>query len=110
MLDMLKEEEFINFIRGTKTKQPAVADRAELSPREAELYKEYNELTRPRDSSRREYDQLLAKTARTAEENQRLKDLTAQLQDANQAFRNYLNELAKALAASDEIKRPNKDH
>lgn len=104
VLEMLKEEEFINFIRGGRKKEPTVTDRADLTPRESELYRQYKELTDHATTLSSEYDQLLAKPGRTADDNKRLKELTAQLQIANEAFRNYLNELSKALVASDQIR------
>ena len=36
VLDMLKEEEFINFIRGRRKKDPSKTERADLTPRESE--------------------------------------------------------------------------
>src|SRR5262245_9008225 len=104
VLDMLKEEEFISFIRGTTKKDSSVTDRAALTPRESELYDEYRKLTERTTMISSEYDKLLAKPGRSAEENSRLKELTTQLQTANESFRNYLNQLSRTLQTADELK------
>ena len=104
VLDMLKEEEFNNFIRGTRKKQPAINESADMTPRESELDSKYKDLTERATTLGTEYDQLLAKPGRTADENNRLKELTAQIQTANEAFRSYLNDLSKALVGPDDIK------
>src|SRR5436190_23434590 len=101
---MLKEEEFINFIRGKRKKEPSLTDRADLTPRESELYRQYTELTERATTISSEYDKLLEKKGRDENENRRLKDLFAQLQLANEEFIQYLNQLSKALLNSDEIK------
>ncbi len=106
VLEMLKEEEFINFIRGRK-KDPSVSDRSELTPKETELYKHYKELTERATVIGNEYDRLLAKKVRNDVDNNRLKELTAELQIANENFRNYLSQLSKALLnpdANDAVK------
>jgi CHAT domain-containing protein len=102
VLDMLKEEEFNNFIRGDSKKEGSATDRTELTPRESELDGKYKELIDRATSLGSEYDQLLAKPARNADENQRLKDLTGQIETANEAFQKYLTGLSKALGDSDE--------
>ena len=56
VLDMLKEEEYFNFIRGKKKKDPALTDRADLTPRESEVYRQYKEITEQATVIGREYD------------------------------------------------------
>src|ERR1043165_2986926 len=104
VLDMLKEEEFINFIRGKAKKDPAGTERAELSPRENEIYEEYRAKTERVTGLSTEYDKLISKPARNEEENLRLQQVTGELEIANKNFRDYLDKLSKALLNPDETK------
>jgi CHAT domain-containing protein len=104
VLDMLKEEEFINFIRGKGKKDPVGTERAELSPRENEIYEGYRVKTERVTALSSEYDKLLSKPGRSEADNLRLKEVTTELEIANKNFRDYLDQLAKALLNPDEIK------
>lgn len=102
VLDMLKEEEFNNFIRGRKRKEP-VTERANLTATENEVYRKYKEFTDEATTLSSEQDALLAKPVRTADEEKRLNDLDVVLKAANKAFRDYIAQLPKLLATPDEI-------
>jgi CHAT domain-containing protein len=104
VLDMLKEEEFIKFIRGNVKEVPVGTERAELSPRENKIYEEYRVLTERATAISSEYDKLLSKPGRNEVENRRLNELTAELEIANNNLKVYLDQLSKALLNPDEIK------
>jgi len=102
VLAMLKEEEFINFIRGGRKKQPSNTERAELTLKENEKYKEYKDKTERATTLSSELDQLLAKTGRNEAEKQRLRELPKELQAANEETRIYLEQLLKAFETTDD--------
>jgi len=104
VLDMLKEEEFINFVRGKRKRDPVGSERAELSRTENEIYEQYRALTEEATIISSKYDQLLSKPGRSENENTELKDLTTKLEIANRKFREYLDQLPKTLVNPDEIK------
>lgn len=104
VLEMLKEEEFNNYIRGDPNKGPSATERAELTTKESESDRKYNELNDAITKIGSEYDQLIARSPGSIKEQQRLKDLTAQLEIANKAFRQYLTNLFNEFSGSDEIK------
>jgi CHAT domain-containing protein len=103
VLDMLKEEEYFNFIRRKGRRDPSPTDRADLTPRETDLYRQYREITERATVIGSEYDKLLAKKGRSSDDDKQLKDLSVRLQVTNEGFRNYLNQLSKAFLHSDEI-------
>ena len=104
VLAMLKEEEFINFIRGGGKKQPAGSERAEFTLKENEIYKAYKDKTERATALSSEYDQLLAKTETSDAEKQRLKSLPVELEAANKETREYLAKLLKAMEPVDETR------
>ena len=104
VLAMLKEEEFINFIRSGGKKQPSNTDRAELTPKEHEEYEKYKDKTKTATTLSNEYDQLLTKSVLNDAENQRLKELPEEIEAANKETRLYLDQLLEALKTPDETK------
>ena len=102
VLDMLKEEEFINFIRG-KDPKSAVTEHVELSPKEEEEYKKYKEKTDRATAISREYDDLMAKAVRDAEESKRFDELSKQIQTVRAAYSEYLESLREVFVSSDKV-------
>jgi len=102
VLDMLKEEEFTNFIR-TRRLKSSVTERVTLSPKEEDQYKQYRDFTDRATAISREYDELMAKPVRNAEESKRSDELLAQIKTLNGKFLEYLDFLQEALKLSDEV-------
>jgi len=103
VLDMLKEEEYINFLReGGKTESRA-NEEATLTIREGELYKRYVDLTDKAAKISALHDKLRQEEGQNSNSPQ-LKALRAQLDEANGEFQGYLNQLSEALLNSDQIK------
>ena len=100
VLDMLKEEEYNNFIRGRRKNAPSANERAELTPKEIEAYEQYVELTRLATAQSALYDKLRQEQARDVNDPE-LRDLRAKFQDANARFQDYLERVSKSLLNPD---------
>lgn len=107
VLDMLKEEEYNNFIRGRRKKGPSANDRAEPTPKETEVYEQYVELTKLAAAQSALYDRLRQEEARDVNDPE-LRDLRAKFQEANARFQGYLdqlsNQISKSLQDSEALK------
>lgn len=104
VLNMLKEEEFHNYIRGGRKKQPGNTETAELQPKESEPYTKYENSTKNATTLSSELDRLRKKELRNDAENQRLRELPAEIRAANEATQNYLDQMLKALVTPAGIK------
>ena len=99
VIDMLKEEEYFDFIRrdeGNSSK----AQKAALTPEEQALEKRYREIADQLASLGAERGTLMDKTSRTPEEEQRLARLDADLVVAGNAFQKFLDQLTTELGSS----------
>ncbi|HEU4594221.1 MAG TPA: CHAT domain-containing protein [Pyrinomonadaceae bacterium] len=93
VLDMLKQDEYLQFVRRDGGETSALAGRAALSPEEAALEARYRAISdRVADIGRR-WSELAAKPSLTPEEQQQLADLEKQLEVANTAFQKFLDQL-----------------
>ena len=99
VLDMLKEEEYNNFIRGRRKNGPSANDHADPTPRENEVYQQYVEATKLAAAQSALYDKLRQEEARNVNDPD-LKDLRAKLQDANLRFQGYLDQISESLKDS----------
>ncbi|PYS93226.1 MAG: hypothetical protein DMF64_05970 [Acidobacteria bacterium] len=97
VLSMLKEEEYIEFVRRDSGETSALSARVQLSPEEATLDKRYQEIADQITVRGRQHAELLAKPARTAEEEKQLASLEVDLNVAGQAFQKYIDQLALEL-------------
>ena len=106
VIRMLKEEEYFDYIRRDKANLPQ-AEKAALTPEEAELEKRYREIADKLTEIGTERGALLEKKSRTLEEEQRLAKLEADLTIAGQMFQKFLdglaNELGKNAEASNRV-------
>lgn len=102
VLDMLKEEEFYQFIR---------RDRADMSPTYAQLdfnsfekkwLEKYNEVIEHFADVGSEYYLLKNKGEKTEAEKKRMQQLEASLESSRKAYHEYLTRLKKAFAEHDE--------
>ena len=101
VLNMLKEEEFNKFIRGTTDKDVSAPERADLTSAEKELYRQYKEFTEQTAAKSSEYEKLYNKENKSDAENADMDKLLVQLNTANDRFFNYLNQLATVLLQPD---------
>jgi CHAT domain-containing protein len=94
ILNMLKIEEFNNFIRGSKDKDPPNSKPADLTPAEAAQYEEYRQYTAQTTAISNEHEKLFAKDNKSDAENARMDELDRQINIANGHYFNYLKNLA----------------
>jgi CHAT domain-containing protein/Tfp pilus assembly protein PilF len=97
VLDMLKEDEYFQFVRrdGAET---GVAARAALSPEEAALEKSYREISDRVALIGHQLGELASKQSLTSEEQRQFDDLDKQLEVANTAFQKFLDRLETEFA------------
>ncbi|MBL8212941.1 MAG: CHAT domain-containing protein [Bryobacterales bacterium] len=101
VIRMLKEEEFFDYLRRDSESSPK-AERATLTPEEAELEKRYREIADQLTVLGSERGALLAKVGRSADEEQRLAKLEGDLTVAGQMFQRFLDGLENELKTSGE--------
>lgn len=92
VLDMLKEEEYAEFITRS-VNASALSARSQLTPRESEINAVLQQLEDELAAIGKEYGELRYKKNRSEAENQRLNELVAKLTEANQRFQNFLDQL-----------------
>jgi CHAT domain-containing protein/tetratricopeptide (TPR) repeat protein len=100
VLSMLKEEEYLEYVRRDGGETNALNIRAQLTPEEAALNKRYEEIADQITTRGRQRGQLLAKPTRTAEEDKQLAGLETDLGVAGQAFQRYLDQLETELSST----------
>lgn len=97
IVSMLKEEEYLEFVRRDGGETNALAARAALTPEETALNKRYLEIADNITVRGRQRGELLAKPARTAEEDRQLTAIESDLGIAGQEFQKYLDQLSTQL-------------
>ncbi|MGH9967538.1 MAG: CHAT domain-containing protein [Pyrinomonadaceae bacterium] len=100
VLQMLKEEEYFEFVRRDGIEASSLTVHAELSSEEVLLERRYREIADRVTAIGAEYGQLREKQARTAEEDQRLAKLEEDLAIANRAFQKFLDDIDKTFSES----------
>jgi CHAT domain-containing protein/Tfp pilus assembly protein PilF len=93
VLNLLKEEEFFDFVRRDSGQASSFAGRAELTPDETKWNQHYNKIAGRLTELGRERGELIALEDRSAEQNQRLTLLDNELKIANEAFQKFLDRL-----------------
>jgi CHAT domain-containing protein/Tfp pilus assembly protein PilF len=93
VIDMLKQDEYLQFVRRDGGETAALAGRAALSPEEAALEQQYRAISEQVASIGRRYAELSPKQSLTPEEQRQLADLEKQLEVANRAFHQFLGRL-----------------
>ncbi len=100
VLDLLKEEEYFEFVRRDRSQATAETAAVELTPEERGWESRYREIGDRITAIGLERGTLVIKRMRTAEEDQRLAALDADLQVAGRAFQDFLIRLSGELAAN----------
>jgi CHAT domain-containing protein/Flp pilus assembly protein TadD len=97
VLGLLKEEEFVEFVRRDAIPSSLNAARISFTPAEAGLEKRFSDIADHIAEIGAQRSALLALKDRTAEQEKRLSELEAQLQIANQVFQKFLEQLEAEL-------------
>jgi CHAT domain-containing protein/Tfp pilus assembly protein PilF len=95
VLDLLKREEYLDFVRRDAKTAESLQGRADLNPQEAAWEARYRQIADRVTAIGAEYDALRAQKTRSAAENQRLAQLGEDLIVARQAFQQLLDRLAQ---------------
>ncbi len=93
VLDLLKEEEYFNFLEDDRTRAAPTQGRARPTSTEAEWEKRYREIADRVTSIGRRRGELLGKKNRTPDEERQLEQLEADLAISQRAFQNFLDHL-----------------
>ena len=93
VLNLLKEEEFFDFVRRDSAQASSVVGRADLTPAEAEWDRRYNEIADRLTTLGHERGELVGLQTRTAEQEKRLASLDRDLTVAGEAFQKFLARL-----------------
>ena len=100
VLDLLKNEEYFEFIRRDGRQAASLTAPLPLTKKEEELSRQYDANASSVTAIANERAALLSKPSRTPEEDQHLTELAAQLKQANQAWSKFLDDLHTELAKS----------
>src|SRR5205085_6341818 len=93
VLNLLKEEEFFDFVRRDSGQASYLAGRANLTPTEAEWDRRYNEIAARLTELGHQHGELVVLKTRTAEQEKELNSLEHDLTLAGEAFQNFLARL-----------------
>lgn len=100
VLGLLKEEEYFNLVRRDGTEAASLTAPVALTPAEAEVDKQFRELSAVIAAYARERGELSLKTMRTPAEEQRLSELENKLGVAGQQFQIFITRLAAEFASA----------
>jgi CHAT domain-containing protein/Tfp pilus assembly protein PilF len=100
VLDLLKQEEYFDFVRRDVKEADSLQGRANLTPEEAAWEKRYYEIADRVTALGVERGALLAQSARTTDEERRLATVEADLTVARQAFERFLNALSEEFGST----------
>ena len=103
VLDLLKDEEYFDFVRRDAQTAGTLQGRATLTPEEAEWAQRYQVIADRVTAIGREQGALRAKASQsslTPVEAQHMEDLEADLRVAAQAFQQFLNDLQEAFSTT----------
>ena len=101
VLDMLKEEEYFNFVHRDAAATADLDKRAELSPKETDWEKRYQEISDQVTAIGAERGALLLKDSRTPAEEAKLTKLEEDLTIAGKAFQKFLDTMASEATSPD---------
>jgi CHAT domain-containing protein/Tfp pilus assembly protein PilF len=102
VLDLLKNEEYFEFIRRSGADAASLTGDVTLNPIEKQKEARYRELGEQIAAAGRERSDLLASKSRTPEEESRLADLTKAVETANNNFQTFLHDLNSELGSSEQ--------
>ena len=97
ILNLLKTEEFTEYLRGDEVALPI--EQADLSEREIEWEKRYQEIAQHATSIGQQYDELKAIPNRTSEQEQLLAKYYGELVIANKGFQKFIDSLLSEFQA-----------
>jgi CHAT domain-containing protein len=107
VLDLLKDEEYFEFIRRDGESVSSLSAQVNLTKSEEALNREYGENASQVTAVGSEWTALRAKSVRTPEEEKHLAELSNQLKSANEAWERFLSglytELGKSRAAQSTV-------
>jgi CHAT domain-containing protein len=101
VLGLLKQEEYLEFVRRDPSEAPSRDSRSNSAPIEAEWHRRYAAIADQVVELGRRRGELERKSVRTAEEDAELARLDADLEVAGKAYQGFLAELAKELGTND---------
>ena len=105
VLDLLKEQEYFDFVRRDASEGSSLNGKATLTPEEAALEKRYREIADRLTALATERAELFNKTNRTPEEEKRLAQLETDIIDGNRAFQQFLTQLTQELTRPKQASR-----
>jgi CHAT domain-containing protein/tetratricopeptide (TPR) repeat protein len=97
VMEMLKEQEYLDYVRRSGDAVAAARRKAALTPAESSAEKQQDALAEGLTLRGRERGVLIAKQGRTPEEEQRLAALESELEASGQAFQTFLDRLGEEL-------------
>ena len=100
VLNLLKDQEYFEFVRRDAKEGSALTGRSDLTPAEADWEKHYREISDNITAIGVERGALLAKATRTPDEDKRLTKLEDDLSVAAQGFQKFLDQLGTEGASS----------
>jgi len=101
VLDLLKQEEYFDFVRRDASAVSSLDSQATLTPTEAEWQRRYAAVADRVAALGRRRGELEGKQAPTAEEDVELKRLDADLEVAGKAFQSFLDQLGKEFGTTE---------
>ena len=99
VLNLLKKDEYLQFVRRDQAETSALAGRADLTAAEAEWAGKYRQISDSLTAVGAHYGELLAKKERTAAEETELDRLEKELDIGRQGFETFLGSLATSFGA-----------
>lgn len=101
VLDLLKQEEYFEFVRRASSEASSLDSRATLTPTEAEWQRRYAAVADQAAELGRRRGDLARKKVHTAEEDVELGRLDADLEVAGKAFQGFLDQLTQEFGTTD---------
>jgi CHAT domain-containing protein/tetratricopeptide (TPR) repeat protein len=105
VLDLLKEQEYFEFIRGDARSADSLTKPVALTPAEEKTYEDYKKISDAVTAIDGEWSNLRAKPSRTPDEEQRFSELTEKLKVANERMELYFRDLYNAFASGESEKK-----
>jgi CHAT domain-containing protein/Tfp pilus assembly protein PilF len=102
VLDMLKEEEFFQFIRRDRSYTSPTYNQLDFNEFERQWFEKYNKVTKNLSELTGEYYLLKNKTIKNDNEKKRMEELEAIIEKFRKAYHEYLIQLKKAFSEHDE--------
>ncbi len=101
VLDLVKEQDYFDFIRRSGSDGNSPTSPASFSPSEEDEAQRFHEIADSITAAGEQRSELLAKPTRTSEEENKLKELSVRIESENVAFQQLLDDLSAELKSSD---------